>query len=64
MNFIRFALLIATASGIAGAAWGQAYPAKPIKLVAPSTPGDAPDVIARLIADKLSGQLGQPVLVE
>jgi len=45
-------------------AWGQPYPAKPIKLVAPSTPGDAPDVIARLVADKLSPALGQQVVVE
>ncbi|HVN37604.1 MAG TPA: tripartite tricarboxylate transporter substrate binding protein [Myxococcota bacterium] len=42
----------------------QAWPGKPIRLVAPSTPGDAPDVIARLFADKLSIALGQPVVVE
>ena len=48
----------------APAVWAQAYPSKPIRLVAPSTPGDAPDVIARLIADKLSPVLGQPVVVE
>ncbi|MEO8305376.1 MAG: tripartite tricarboxylate transporter substrate binding protein [Betaproteobacteria bacterium] len=42
----------------------QGYPAKPIRLVAPSTPGDAPDVIARMIADKLSVVLGQQVIVD
>jgi len=45
-------------------AFAQAWPAKPIKLVAPSTPGDAPDVIARMVADKLSPALGQQVVVE
>ena len=42
----------------------QAWPTKPIKIVAPSTPGDAPDVIARMIADKLTPVLGQQVVVE
>ena len=45
-------------------AFAQAWPTKPIKLVAPSTPGDAPDVIARMVADKLSPVLGQQVVVE
>ena len=45
-------------------AMGQSYPTKPIRLIAPSTPGDAPDVIARLIALRLSPVLGQPVIVE
>jgi tripartite-type tricarboxylate transporter receptor subunit TctC len=46
-----------------GAASAQSYPAKPITLVAPSTPGSAPDVLARVIAQKLSEQLGQQMVV-
>ncbi|HVN33840.1 MAG TPA: tripartite tricarboxylate transporter substrate binding protein [Casimicrobiaceae bacterium] len=42
----------------------QAWPAKPIHIVAPSTPGDAPDVIARIVADKLSVALGREVVVD
>ncbi len=45
------------------AAWAQSYPAKPVTLVAPSTPGSAPDVLARVMAQKLGEQLGQQVVV-
>jgi len=48
---------------LASVAQGQTYPAKPITLVAPSTPGSAPDVLARVIAQKLSESLGQPMVV-
>ncbi|HTP97688.1 MAG TPA: tripartite tricarboxylate transporter substrate binding protein [Casimicrobiaceae bacterium] len=58
------ALLAAAVLALSPHAAAQAWPAKPIKLVAPSTPGDAPDVIARLFADKLSIALGQSVVVE
>ena len=57
-------LMIAALLALSPHAAAQAWPGKPIKLVAPSTPGDAPDVIARLFADKLSIALGQPVVVE
>ena len=58
---LAFAALLLCATALAIA---QSYPNKPIRLIAPSTPGDAPDVIARLIALRLSPVLGQPVVVE
>jgi tripartite-type tricarboxylate transporter receptor subunit TctC len=57
-------LVLVLAAGLASLASAQPYPNKPVRLVAPSTPGDAPDVIARLVADKLSTALGQQVVVE
>lgn len=49
-----------------GSPWAQAqsWPSKPIKLLAPSTPGGPPDVYARALADHLAKELGQPVIVE
>jgi tripartite-type tricarboxylate transporter receptor subunit TctC len=42
----------------------QSYPAKPIRIISPFVPGDAADVIPRLIAPRLTEQMGQPVVVE
>lgn len=49
---------------IAGAAVGQVYPTKPIRLIVPWPPGGAADVAARPVAEKLSRALGQPIIVE
>lgn len=46
------------------AALAQNWPSRPIKIIVPYTPGDGPDVIARLIGDKISERLGQPVVVD
>jgi tripartite-type tricarboxylate transporter receptor subunit TctC len=46
------------------AAQAQTYPDRPIKLVVPSPAGGPPDVMARLLSDKMAVALGQPVVVE
>src|SRR5690606_12241462 len=42
----------------------EAYPEKPIRLVVPWAPGGATDVIGRLVGQRLSDRLGQPVVIE
>ncbi len=62
--------LLTGATGLAAAlsthSWAQssAYPNKPIKLIIPYAAGISPDVIGRLISDKLSQALGQPLVVD
>ena len=63
----NFALTLAALPfGLAriGAAYAQAYPAKPIRLVVPFPAGGSTDVGARLIAESLSRAFGQQVYVE
>jgi tripartite-type tricarboxylate transporter receptor subunit TctC len=59
--------LIATAiTLVLGTASAQAepYPTRSIRIVVPATPGGAIDVIARMLADKLTVSMGQPVVTE
>jgi tripartite-type tricarboxylate transporter receptor subunit TctC len=53
------ALLVVPTLGMA-----QAYPTKPIKIIVPAPPGGAIDLIARVVGDKLSASMGQPVIVD
>jgi tripartite-type tricarboxylate transporter receptor subunit TctC len=48
----------------ASAALAQEYPSRPVHIIVPSTPGGGYDVIGRLLAERLSPQLGQPFVVE
>ncbi len=47
-----------------GSALAQTYPAKPVRMIVPFPPGGAADVIGRVLAQKLSEQLGQQVIVD
>lgn len=57
---VAFVLALGASSAFAQAAW----PAKPIRLVIPFPAGGSTDIVGRLIAEKLSQSLGQPVVVD
>ncbi len=46
------------------AAQAQSWPTKPVKFIVPYAPGGLPDSVARIVAQKLTERLGQPVVVD
>jgi tripartite-type tricarboxylate transporter receptor subunit TctC len=69
MKFDRRVFLAGTAGWGLGAGWPSAwaqpaFPSKPIKIVVPNAAGGAADITARTIAQKISGPLGQSVVIE
>jgi tripartite-type tricarboxylate transporter receptor subunit TctC len=54
---------IATAAA-PSALLAQTYPAKPVRVLVPFPAASIPDIVARLVTDKIGGPLGQPVIVE
>jgi len=62
----RGALLAAAAAALPGTrAWAEApYPNKPIKLVLPTAPGSAVDLLARQLGPLLTAALGQPIVID
>jgi tripartite-type tricarboxylate transporter receptor subunit TctC len=58
---IIVSLLLACAASLVQA---QAWPSRPIKYIVPFAPGGTTDILARMVAPKLSEALGQPVVVE
>jgi tripartite-type tricarboxylate transporter receptor subunit TctC len=56
------AALLVIVAGAAAPAGAQTYPNKPIRLVMPFPPGGGADIVGRIIGQKLSERLGQPVV--
>lgn len=62
----RFTLLLAAglAAPLISLAQAPNWPAKPVHMIVSQAPGSAPDIICRLLTDRLSRALGQPVIVD
>ena len=56
--------LLLALSLVAGAACAQSFPSKPIRILVPFPAGGTTDIVARLVGQRMSEQVGQPVLVE
>jgi len=60
----KFLHLAAGAAALPHIAWGQAYPARPARIIVPFAPAGTTDIAARLIGQWLSERLGQQFVVE
>lgn len=65
LNQMRRAVLFAAGMLlVAGAAWSQAYPSKPVKVIVGYSAGGAVDTVARTVGQALAASMGQPFVVE
>ena len=65
MKVVRvFAAFIAGMLCAGGPVWSQAYPAKPVRVIVPFPPGGANDIVARIVMQKLTEQMGQSFIIE
>lgn len=62
--WLRLALSLALVCGALASAHAQTYPNKPVRLVLPYAPGGIIDYVGRTLAQKLTENLGQPVVAE
>jgi tripartite-type tricarboxylate transporter receptor subunit TctC len=60
----ELAVIAMLACATAAHALAAAFPERPIRLIVPTTAGSVPDVIARLVAERMGEELRQPVVVE
>src|SRR3954471_2462356 len=64
MNRLASSLLLSLLLLSHAPAFAQSWPAKPVRLVLSQPPGSSPDILARMLTERLSRQWGQPIVVE
>src|SRR3984885_1366950 len=64
MRGVALALLLFLFTAWSAAAQTGNWPERPVHLIVPFPPGSSSDIVARIVAQGLSGKLGQPVVVE
>jgi tripartite-type tricarboxylate transporter receptor subunit TctC len=63
-QFVRLSAAAAALPAASRAAWAQAYPSRPVRVIVPFGPGGGTDIVARLIGQWLSERLGQQFVIE
>jgi tripartite-type tricarboxylate transporter receptor subunit TctC len=63
-QFLHLAAGAAALPAVSRMAWGQAYPTRPVRLIAGVAAGGSPDMVARLMSQWLSERMGQPFTVD
>jgi tripartite-type tricarboxylate transporter receptor subunit TctC len=63
-NFLHLAAAAAALPAVSCIAWAQNYPSRPVRVIVPYAPGGPTDILARLIAQKLSEHFGKQFYVE
>ncbi|MDD0813186.1 tripartite tricarboxylate transporter substrate binding protein [Curvibacter sp. HBC28] len=63
-NALRFGAWALLTAAIFSSAHAQTYPAKPVRSVAPYSPGSGPDAVMRILSDRLSRTWGQQLVID
>src|SRR5262245_2111147 len=63
-RFVSLAAAAAALAVVAQAAGAEGYPSRPIMFIVPTAAGGPQDVVARIVAERMQGSLGQPIIIE
>jgi tripartite-type tricarboxylate transporter receptor subunit TctC len=63
-QFLHLAAGAAALSTASRIAWAESYPTRPVRVIVGFPPGGAPDIVARIIGERLSERLGQSFVIE